>query len=63
VKKKLYIKPEIEKIVIDNLISLQMASTDVPVQPQPQDPIVGGKGSNRPNSDPFASPFGDKPFN
>jgi hypothetical protein len=54
--KKLYIKPEIEKIVLDNTISLQMASTDVPVVPPPRSD--GSKGT----SDPFASPFDDKPF-
>jgi hypothetical protein len=55
-EKKLYIKPEIEKIVLDNTISLQMASTEVPVVPPPRS--EGNKGA----SDPFASPFGDKPF-
>jgi hypothetical protein len=62
-KRKVYIKPEVEKIAIDNSISLQMASTDAPVggdgsgfKPR------GGGDNNKPSSDPFASPFGDKPF-
>jgi hypothetical protein len=57
-KKRPYIKPEIEKIVLDNTISLQMQS-DIP----PVIPGARGDGSKSPGSDPFASPFGDKPFN
>jgi hypothetical protein len=59
-RKKQYIKPEIELIVLDNRISLQMASDSTPPQTEP------GFRSDRnksPTSDPFASPFGDKPFN
>ena len=56
-KKKHYIKPGIEKIVLDNTISMQMQSDVAPtIQPARSD---GSKGK----SDPFASPFGDKPFN
>ena len=55
-KKKNYIKPEIEKILLDNTISLQMQS---PVK----DPTPLGVGNNSPGNDPFASPFRDKPFN
>lgn len=54
VKKKLYEKPEILRIYLDNSISLQMQS--VP----PGDPprrTGGDKGA-----EPFSSPFGDKPF-
>jgi hypothetical protein len=58
-KKKIYIKPEIEKIVLDNTISLQMQSQEPPVVPTQPRPDV----AKSPNSDPFASPFGDKPFN
>jgi hypothetical protein len=56
VKKKLYIKPEIERIVLDNTISLQMQSTTVPVVPDPR------QDGSKKNPDPFTSPFGDKPF-
>jgi hypothetical protein len=58
VKNKKYIRPEIEKIVLDNTISLQMQSEVPPVIPDPR-----GDGSKSPGSDPFASPYGDKPFN
>ncbi len=51
--KKIYIKPEIKKIELDNSISLFMM-TDIPDNPPP----LGGKGSG--DSD---SPFDDdKPF-
>jgi hypothetical protein len=52
--KKLYIKPEIEKIVLDYTISIQMQSG--PHDPPPR--TDGSKGSK----EPFQSPFGDKPF-
>jgi hypothetical protein len=55
-KKKIYIAPIIEKLSLDNIISLQMASQ--PVNPPPRG--SGSKGNN--DSQPFASPFGDKPF-
>jgi hypothetical protein len=58
VKKKLYFKPEIEKVVLDNTISLQMQSDTPPTIPDPR-----GAGSKSPNSDPFPTPFEDKPFN
>jgi hypothetical protein len=51
--KKVYNKPIIRKIVLDNTISLQMASP--PVIPPP---AGGSKGAD----EPFKSPFGDKPF-
>jgi len=54
-KKKLYTKPEILKICLDNTISLQMQSVP-PHDPPPR--TDGSKGS-----EPFASPFGDKSFN
>jgi hypothetical protein len=58
-KKKQYIKPEIKKIAIDYTISMQMLSP-----PNFNDPGKRtGSDSKNPNSDPFASPFNDKPFN
>jgi hypothetical protein len=51
--KKKYTRPEITKVLLDKTISLQMQS-----QPHNPPPRSGGKG----NSDPFQSPFGDKPF-
>jgi len=55
VKKKLYEKPEILRIYLDNSISLQMQSVP-PGDPPPRP--SGSKGA-----DPFSSPFGDKSFN
>jgi hypothetical protein len=55
VNKKIYLKPKIEKIVLDYTISLQMLSTP------PGDPPPRG-GTKKGNDTPFASPFGDKPF-
>lgn len=52
--KKQYIKPEIVCIILDNTISLVMMTT-TPPNPPPR-----GGGSK--GSDPFQSPFGDKPF-
>jgi hypothetical protein len=52
--RKIYLKPIIEKIVLDNTISLQMLSA-------PHDPPPRG-GTKKGNDTPFASPFGDKPF-
>lgn len=57
--KKEYIKPEINLVKLDNSISLVMMTYTVPVDPPPRG--GGSKGSDQPN--PFASPFGDKPFN
>ena len=55
-KKRSYIKPEIIRIDLDNIISLQM-------QTQPKDPDPLGSSKKTPaGTDPFASPFGDKPF-
>jgi hypothetical protein len=53
--KKKYIPPVVEKIILDNSITLVMMT------PNPGPPRGG---SNKGNSDskPFASPFGDKPF-
>ena len=54
--KKQYIKPEINRISLDNSISLVMMTDTPPNPPNPRgDPSKGG-GS------PFQSPFGDKPF-
>ena len=49
-----YRKPVITKVVLDNSISLVMMTAGNP------DPRSGTK--NNPKSDPFESPFGDKPF-
>ena len=54
-RKKQYIKPDIKKIVVDYTISLQMQSG-----PHDPPPRTGGKGND--SKDPFASPFGNKPF-
>lgn len=55
-EKRSYIKPEIIRIDLDNIISLQM-------QTQPADPDLLGSSNKTPaGNDPFASPFGDKPF-
>lgn len=54
IMKRKYIKPAIERVLLDNSISLQMQSS-----PNNPDPRSGGsKGSD----DPFQSPFEDKPF-
>jgi hypothetical protein len=52
--KKQYIKPEIIKVDLDYSISLVMMTVT------PENPPPRGDGSK--GSDPFASPFGDKPF-
>ena len=57
-KKKAYIRPRVEKIALDSTISLQMQTGD-----QPNNLTPRGGGNDTPSSDPFASPFGDKPFN
>jgi hypothetical protein len=53
--KKKYIPPVVEKICLDNSISLVMMT------PNPPPPRGGGSKSNDTET-PFASPFGDKPF-
>lgn len=56
ISKRLYIKPEVTRIALDNSIALMQVS-----DPDPQS--SGKKGSNQKGtSDPFQSPFGDKPF-
>jgi len=52
-QKKKYTKPVVRKILLDNSISLIMM-TRPPKPPKPR----GGGGA----SEPFQSPFGDKPF-
>jgi hypothetical protein len=52
--KKSYNKPEVSRVILDNSISLVMMTT-TPPNPPPRS--GGSKGS-----DPFQSPFGDKPF-
>lgn len=54
--KRPYIKPEVVRVAIDNLFSLQAASMDPPM-----DPMIRGGGTKGTDS-PFASPFDDKPF-
>jgi hypothetical protein len=56
IKKKQYSKPEINWIEIDKSISIIMQS----VPPHDPDPRAGSKKGG--SSEPFASPFGDKPF-
>ena len=51
--KKNYTKPEIKRVVIDNSISLVMM-TSIPPNPTPR--------GDKKGSDPFSSPFDDKPF-
>jgi hypothetical protein len=53
--KKRYIKPEINCIKLDSSISLVMMSAPIDPPPPPF-------GSDKKNSQPFQSPFGDKPF-
>ncbi len=54
--RKRYEKPAVERIELDNSISLVMMTTAPPPPPRPR----GADGSK---SDPFESPFSDKPFN
>ena len=53
--KKTYCRPEVVRIILDSSISLVMMTTP------PKDPPPRGGASK--NDTPFASPFGDKPFN
>jgi len=53
--KKQYTKPSVERIELDNSISLVMMTT-APPPPPPRRGIGDSK------SDPFQSPFSDKPF-
>jgi len=52
--RKTYTKPDIIKVSLDNTISLQMQSA--PGNPPPR------SGGSKGTSEPFQSPFGDKPF-
>ncbi len=54
--KKSYIRPEVNRINLDNSISLVMMTTP-PINP-PGPRGGGSKGAD----EPFKSPFGDKPF-
>jgi hypothetical protein len=54
--KKRYIKPIVAKVLIDYAITLQMGTP--PVNPPPR----GGGSKGNSDSQPFQSPFGDKPF-
>ena len=51
--KKQYIRPQVIKIDIDSTITLIMKSKVKPPKP---------RGATNSPSEPFASPFGDKPF-
>lgn len=53
-ERKRYIKPDVIKIDLDYSITLQMLTP--PTDPDPRTDSNGRK------SEPFASPFGDKPF-
>jgi hypothetical protein len=57
--KKRYIKPEIVKIKLDYTTTLLMASP----APAYNDPTKRTSDNNKSPSEPFASPFGDNPFN
>ena len=54
VDKKIYLRPEVIKLDLDYSITLQMLTP--PTDPDPR------TNSNGRKSEPFASPFGDKPF-
>lgn len=54
--KRPYIKPEVVRIAIDNLFTLQAASMDPPMDPGMRP--GGTKGTDTP----FSSPFDDRPF-
>jgi hypothetical protein len=58
--KKHYLKPEIAKISLDYTVTILLMS-DPPPGDHVKRPPPEGKGKS--TSDPFASPFGDKPFN
>jgi hypothetical protein len=53
--RKTYNKPEVSKVILDNSISLVMMTVETPGNPKP-------RGDASKSSEPFASPFGDKPF-
>lgn len=53
---KKYIKPEIRRVALDKTITLVMM-TVTPPNPPPRPRGSGEKGTN-----PFSSPFSDKPF-
>lgn len=54
-KRKIYTKPRVNKVDLDYTISLRMQS--IPPAPPPNH-RAGSSGTGQP----FASPFGDKPF-
>ncbi len=56
---KPYSKPKVTRLSLDNSISLVMMTT-IPPDPPPRGGSKGG--SVQPESDPWASPFSDKPF-
>ena len=53
IEKKRYTRPTIKKVEVDNSISLVMMSGPIDPPPPP---------SSKKGSDPFSSPFEDKPF-
>jgi hypothetical protein len=54
--KKPYFKPLINRVMLDNSITLVMMTDNIPPNPPPR--TGGSKGTDTP----FQSPFGDKPF-
>jgi hypothetical protein len=61
--KKRYIKPRVERISLDNTISLMMVSTEVPDSGGSNpETLHGYDNQNLPSSSPLASPFGDSPY-
>lgn len=54
--RKEYTRPVVSRIDLDYSISLQMQTGPQPTDPPPR------SDSNGNRSEPFASPFGDKPF-
>jgi hypothetical protein len=58
-KKKHYSKPDITKISLDYTISILMMSQ----APGNNDPVKRTFDNKKSTSNPFASPFADRPFN
>ena len=55
ISKKQYSKPVVFRVILDKSVTLMMQS--VPPNPDPR-----GGGGKKGASEPFPSPFGDKPF-
>ncbi|MBI4649205.1 MAG: hypothetical protein HY738_22075 [Bacteroidia bacterium] len=54
--RKIYIKPEVEKIIIDRVISFIMVTTP-PIDPEPKKKPIDDDDNNNNPADPFSSPF------